>query len=196
MLAILMIISGILLRLMPHLPNFAPIAATALFGGAYLSKRFAILVPLTAMAISDYLLLYVNPFHSPMVHFSHIYPITALFTPSTLAVWGSFILIACIGMWLKEHKNVKNIIVGSLASSVLFFLITNFGFWLTYDIYPKTLSGQIEAYIMALPFFKWTVLGDLFYSGMFFGAYEFALWTAKRFTIQKSVAVSEETTQK
>jgi len=192
MLAVLMIIGGVLLRLTPHIPNFAPIAATALFGGTYLSKRFALVVPLIAMAISDYLLLYIHPFQSPYVDFSHVYPITALFYPSTFAVWGSFILVACIGMWLKNHKNVKNIIFGSLMSSVLFFLITNFGFWLTNDMYPKTFNGQIEAYIMALPFFRWTVMGDLFYTGVFFGAYELAIRTAYRLKTQSALSFNSE----
>ncbi len=189
MLAILLIIGGIILRLTPHMPNFAPIAAMALFGGAYLSKRFAIIVPLIAMAISDYLLLYIHPFQSPIVDFSRIYPLTAMFNGSTPFVWGSFVLVGLIGMWIKKHKNVRSVIFGSLASSALFFLITNFGFWLANDIYPKTVSGQIEAYVMALPFFKWTVLGDLFYTGMFFGAYEVALWTAKRFRTSPAVEI-------
>ena len=66
MIAILLIIGAILLRLVPHMPNFAPIAALGLFGGAYLPKRYAIIVPLIAMVISDYLLLYIHPFASPM----------------------------------------------------------------------------------------------------------------------------------
>ncbi|MGH7203304.1 MAG: DUF6580 family putative transport protein [Candidatus Levyibacteriota bacterium] len=179
MLAIMMIIGGVLLRLLPHMPNFAPIAATALFGGVYLNKRFAIFVPLIAMAVSDYLLLYIHPFQYPMADFSHIYPVTAMFHASTLFVWGSFIISGFIGMQIKKHKSIQNVLVGSLLSSVLFFLITNFGFWLGNDIYPKTFNGQIEAYMMALPFFKWTLLGDLFYTGVFFGAYELALRVTK-----------------
>ncbi len=179
MVAIMMIIGGVLLRLLPHMPNFAPIAATALFGGVYLNKKYAIIMPLIVMAISDYLLLYINPFGNPMMNLSHIYPITALFHASTPYVWGSFVLCGYIGMWIRNHKSIQNIIVGSLLSSVLFFLVTNFGYWLAFDLYPKTLSGQMEAYSMALPFFKWTVLGDLFYTGVFFCSYELATKFAK-----------------
>ncbi|MGI8420223.1 MAG: DUF6580 family putative transport protein [Candidatus Levyibacteriota bacterium] len=180
MLAIMMIIGGVLLRLLPHMPNFAPIAATALFGGVYLNKRFAILVPLVAMAVSDYLLLYIHPFQYPMADFSHIYPLTAMFHASTVFVWGSFIISGFIGMQIKKHKSIQNVLVGSLLSSVLFFLITNFGFWLGNDLYPKTFNGQIEAYVMAVSFFKWTLLGDLFYTGVFFGAYELAIKVTHR----------------
>jgi hypothetical protein len=104
----------------------------------------------------------------------------ALFHASTFAVWGSFILIGFIGMWLRERKSVTNVLAGSLTASVLFFLITNFSFWLSTSLYPKTIEGQMLAYAMALPFFKWTVLGDVFYTGMFFGAYELAHLAAKR----------------
>ncbi len=180
MLVLFMIIGAILLRLVPHMPNFAPIAALGLFGGTYLNKKYAIILPLVAMAISDYLLLYIHPFQSPMIDVSHLYPLTALFHASTFAVWGSLSLSVLIGMWLKNHKNIQNVIFGSLFSSVLFFLITNFGFWLASGLYPKTIDGQITAYIMALPFFKWTLLGDLFYTGVFFGAYELALKAAHR----------------
>lgn len=175
-----MILSSVLLRLVPHVPNFAPIAATALFGGTYLKKRYAIIIPMATLIISDYLLLYINPFQSPMVNLSKVHPLTAMINPSTFYVWGSFVLIGFIGMWLGNHKKAHNVVMGSLASSILFFLITNFGFWLTNSLYPKTLDGQILAYIMALPFFKWTMLGDLFYTGVFFGAYEFALRTAQK----------------
>ena len=186
MLAILMIIGGVLLRLTPHMPNFAPIAATALFGGAYLSKRFALLVPLVAMAISDYLLLYIHPFQSPMVDFGHVYPITALFHATTVYVWGSFVVSGLIGMWLKKHKKPVFILSACLLGSIQFFLITNLGVWAG-GMYSRGIDGLLQSYLMGLPFFRWTVLGDLFYTGVFFGAYEFALWTAYRLKTKKAL---------
>jgi uncharacterized membrane protein len=152
MLAFVMIFGGILLRLLPHLPNFTPIAATALFGGVYLNKKYAFFVPILAMFISDIFL----GFHSTMPY-----------------VYGSFILTGLIGLWLKNHKNTQNIIGATLLSSVLFFLITNFGVWAG-GWYPKTLSGLMQSYVMAIPFFRNTILGDLCYTGVFFGAYELA----------------------
>ena len=175
MLAIFMILASVILRLVPHVPNFAPVAATALFGGTYLKKRYAIVIPMLSLIISDYLLLYINPFGSPMLNFSRVQPLSAMINPSTFYVWGSFVMIGFIGMFLKNHKKAQNVVLGSLVSSVLFFLVTNFGYWLANDMYPKTFDGQMLAYVMALPFFKWTLLGDLFYTGAFFGAYELAL---------------------
>lgn len=179
MLALFMIVGGVLLRLTPHLANFAPISATALFSGAYLSKRFAILVPLIAIAISDYLLLYVNPFGKPLVDFSQIKPVTAMFHATTLYVWGSFVISGLIGIWLKNHKKPSYIVAGSFLASLQFFLITNFGVWAG-GMYSRGLDGLLQSYIMGLPFFKWTLLGDLFYTGVFFGSYELALRTNKR----------------
>jgi hypothetical protein len=88
-------------------------------------------------------------------------------------VYGSFILTGIIGLWLKNHKNAQNIVGATLLSSVLFFLITNFGVWAA-GWYPRTLSGLMQSYMMGLPFFRNTVLGDLCYTGVFFGCYELA----------------------
>lgn len=168
MLALALIVGGVLLRLIPHLPNFAPITATAMFGGAHLSKRWAILLPLAAMAISDYLLLYINPYK---IDLSRVYPLPAMFHSTTFYVWGSFIISGLLGIWLKDHRNIKNPIMVSLLASLQFFIITNFGVWAG-GMYSRGLDGLLESYIMGLPFFKWTLMGDLFYTTVFFGTYE------------------------
>jgi hypothetical protein len=147
---LLVILIAVFMRLLPHLPNFTPIAAMALFGGVYLNKKYAFAIPLAAMFISDIFL----GFHPAMPY-----------------VYGSFILTGAIGLWLKNRKSAKNIICASLISSILFFLITNFGVWAG-GWYPKTLSGLMQSYMMGIPFFKNTVLGDFVYTGMFFGGYE------------------------
>jgi hypothetical protein len=90
-------------------------------------------------------------------------------------VYGSFILTGLVGIWLREHKNFKNIVLATIFSSVLFFIITNFGVWLEGRLYQANMSGLIEAYAMAIPFFRNTIMGDLFYVALFFGSYEFAL---------------------
>jgi hypothetical protein len=158
---LLVILIAVLMRLVPHLPNFTPIAAMALFGGVYLNKKYAFAIPLLAMFISDIFL----GFHATMPY-----------------VYGSFILTGMIGLWLKNHKSAKNLVCASLISSILFFLITNFGVWAG-GWYPKTLSGLLESYIMGIPFFKNTVLGDLCYSGVFFGGYELVLLFTKRLSL-------------
>ncbi|QQG40792.1 MAG: hypothetical protein HYV37_00510 [Candidatus Levyibacteriota bacterium] len=145
---------AVALRLVPHPANFAPIGAMALFGGAYLNKKYALAVPLLAMLVSDFFI----GFHNTMGF-----------------VYASFLLIGILGLWLRRHKNVRNVIGAAFVSSILFFLITNFGVWLVSNIYPKTAAGLIECYVVAIPFFRNTLLGDLFYVGLFFFGYEAVL---------------------
>jgi hypothetical protein len=152
-LAVLLIGFAALSRFIPHPPNFAPIAAMALFGGVYLDKRYAFIVPLLAMVLSDIFL----GFHSTIPY-----------------VYGSFIVTALIGLWLKNHKSVGLIVGASLTSSVLFFIVTNFGVWVS-GVYPQTLGGLAACYVAAIPFFRNTVFGDLLYVGVLFGLYESAL---------------------
>ncbi len=150
----LIIFIGASLRLIPHIPNFAPITAMALFGGAYLNKKYALIVPIAAMVISDIFL---------------------GFNASTPMVYTSFFISGLIGLWLKNHKNLHSVISATLFSSIIFFILTNFNFWYATALYPKTFNGMIDAYVMAIPFFRNTVLGDLFYTGVFFGGYELVL---------------------
>lgn len=142
---------AVMLRLLPHPANVAPIAALALFGGTYLNKRYALVVPLIAMLISDFFL----GFHNTMVF-----------------VYGSFLLTGLIGLWLRKHKSLGTVIASSLISSLLFFIITNFGVWVMGSMYPKTFSGFVLCFTYAIPFFRNTIIGDLLYVGLFFGAYE------------------------
>ena len=149
-----MIFAGAVLRLLPHYPNFTPIAAMALFGGAYVTnKKLSFVIPFAAMILSDLIL----GFHSTM-----------------WAVYLSFALIVVIGFSLREKKRVSNIFLASVSSSVLFFIITNFAVWLTGSMYPMTFTGLGECFAAAIPFFSPTAIGDLFYVGVFFGAFEFA----------------------
>src|SRR5688500_17245914 len=108
-------------RLIPHPPNMASIAAVALFGGAYLSRKWlAFAVPLAALFLSDLIL----GFYSHME-----------------IVYGSFALVACIGLLLRKRRTPFRIACAALASSILFFLITNFGVWFFGSLYPKTAAG-------------------------------------------------------
>ena len=147
-------------RLLPHPPNFAPIAAMALFGGAYLSPRYAILVPLLALFLSD---LFIG-FYSPVV---------------MISVYGSFVLTGALGIWLKKRRNPRNMVLAAVGSSLLFFLITNFAVWAA-GAYARDPSGLLQSYVAGLPFLKNTLAGDLFYTISFFGGYELALKLVKK----------------
>lgn len=153
-------------RLIPHPYNFAPIGAMSIFGAAYFSdKRLSLMLPLVAMFVSDLLvnnLLYAS-FYEGFVWVS----------PGFWAVYGAIALIVVAGWVLLKKVNVKTVIAGSLSASMIFFLVTNFGVWLSSPMYPLNFGGLMSSYAMGIPFFHLTVLGDLFYSGVLFGAFEF-----------------------
>lgn len=142
------------IRFLPHPPNFAPIAAMALFGGAYFNKKvFAFVVPLAALFLTDLLL----GFHNTM-----------------WAVYLSFAIIVVLGIIMLRKKSVIRVMLASISASVLFFILTNFAFWATDTLYPTTLSGLAACYTAAIPFFHNTLVGDLFFTGMLFGLFELA----------------------
>ncbi|HEY5152996.1 MAG TPA: DUF6580 family putative transport protein [Candidatus Saccharimonadales bacterium] len=172
--ALMIIVSAVVMRLVPHIPNFAPITAGALFGASHLPKRYALLIPLLAMAVSDYLLLYISPFSHPIFNFSHIQPPSAMFNSTTLWVWGSFMISGLLGLALRKNPGVLKIGGITLLASIQFYLITNFGVWAA-GAYARDLSGLMASYAAGLPFFQWTIAGDLFYTGSFFGLYALAL---------------------
>ena len=146
------ILAAAALRLVPHPPNFTPIGAMALFSGAYLGRRgaVALVAPLGALFLSDLVLGFYRGM--PTVYFS-------------------VALIVIIG-WMALRR-VSPIRVGgaAIASSVLFFVLTNFGTWLSSGFYPRTLAGLEACYIAAIPFFQNTVAGDLFYAAVLFGGF-------------------------
>lgn len=147
-----LVLAAALTRLMPHPPNMTSIAAIALFGGAYFSNRWLVfLVPLTALFISDMAL---GGFYRGME-----------------VVYLSFALIVCIGLWLQKHRTVFPIAGAALASSVLFFALTNLGVWAFSGMYPVTYAGLVACYTAAIPFFANTLMGDLFYTALLFGGF-------------------------
>jgi hypothetical protein len=149
------VLIGAVARIIPHAPNFAPIGAMALFGGVYMNKKQALTLPILAMIFSDFFLGFDS-------------------LPMRLSVYGSFLLAVFVGFWIKSHKASKNIVLASIFSSILFFIITNFSVWAFGSLYPRSLGGLAQSYILAIPFFRNTIFGDLFYNGVFFGGYGLA----------------------
>lgn len=168
--ALTIIASAVVMRLVPHIPNFAPMTAAALFGAAYLPKRYALLIPLAAAAISDYLLLYISPFSQQVFNFSRIQPLGAMVNGTTAWVWGSFMISGLLGLLLRKNPGVLRIGSVTVLASLQFYLITNFGVWAA-GAYARNLSGLGASYVAGLPFLRWTLLGDLFYAAGFFGIY-------------------------
>ena len=148
----IIILMAALSRLIPHPPNFTPIMAIGLFSGVYFKNRqFAVVVPLLAMMASDLVL----GFHGTMIW-----------------VYSSIVVISLSASSLKPK--MMNLGFASVGSSLFFFLVTNFGVWLTSSFYPKTLTGLGACYTAGLPFLQNAMVGDLMYVGILFGAFELA----------------------
>ena len=141
---------ALLSRFIPHPPNFTPILAIALFGGAiFKNKTIAYSVTLGSMFAAD------------------------LFLGLHESLWAVYLCLALfvfIGTQVKR-KNSKSITLSAISSSVIFFLVTNFSVWAFTTLYTQNFSGLMTSYSMALPFFKWNLLSTLLYSGAMFGAY-------------------------
>ena len=129
-------------RLIPHPYNFTPVLAVGVFSGFYFKQIYlSFFVVVFSMFISDLFL----GFHSTMF-FTYI----------------SLVIAVLIGFYIKRFKFTE-IILSTLASSFCFFIITNFGSWLTLSMYEKNFSGLMQSYMLALPFFHNTLISTFFY---------------------------------
>jgi hypothetical protein len=154
-------------RLVPHPANFAPIGGMALFGAAYFSKRYwAFIIPIVSMWLADLVL--NNVVYSR--YFDHF----IWFYQGCYWTYGAFILIGLVGLVVLKSIKVKNLILASLLASIVFFLLSNFGVWISTNMYPQSFSGLIACYVAGLPFFRNTIISDLVYTGILFGVFEFA----------------------
>jgi hypothetical protein len=124
------------------------------FGGVYFNGKFSPILPLAALLISD---LFLG------------------FYAGIAWVYGSFLLVVAIGLLIQKYKTIPVVFGTTIVSSLLFFLITNFGVWQAGIFYTKNFTGLIECFVAAIPFYRNSVLGDLFYVTVMFGVYEMAL---------------------
>ena len=151
------VLATALFRLLPHWYNFTPVAALALFGGAMFDRKWlGLVVPGLAMLLSDVLI----GFHGTMP-----------------AVYVSFGLTWLLGVWALRRPTAIRIASASVASSVLFFLITNFAVWYGDSFYTQDIQGLLTCYVAGLSFYNGQsfflngLAGDLFFSGLLFGGY-------------------------
>ena len=157
------------------LPNFAPVAALALFAGYYFSSRiFAIMVPILVMLASDLILGTYNPSLMIVVYGMLALPVTfrnvlrrnfnfAAAHPRS-AAWSSLGIFGC-----------------SLFASIAFFLVTNFAVWWQGTWYTADIGGLVQCYVQALPFFRYTLTGDLLFTIVLFGGYALATASIRDF---------------
>ena len=146
-LAITTIIALSLFRLIPHPPNFTPVFAISVFAGIkFKDNLFSYFVPVFAMLVSDAII----GFHSGMI-----------------IIYVAIVLSAFIA---RKFNTINSSV---LSSCILFFLISNFQVWMISSSYSKSLSGILECFTLAIPFFGMTLLSTFFYSYVLFYGYSF-----------------------
>jgi hypothetical protein len=158
MLAYLFVIFAIAARMpfMPHPWNFTPVAAALLYFGARGARR-QLWVPWALLASSDVVLTkFVYSYQFSWDHF---------------VTWAWYAAILLLGTRLRENTNCNWLRVGgaALASSVSFFVVSNFAVWACWNMYPKTLPGLMTCYSAGVPFFRSTVTGDMLFTAVMFG---------------------------
>jgi len=162
--AVALTILSALGRLLPHPPNVTPLGSSSLFAGARLNGWMAYLLPILVMVATD--------------------PLVGGYTRATPVIYLSFLISVWIGRRLRNTDSPLRIGGACLLSSLQFFLLTNLATWMFGAFYAKSLAGLATCYVAALPFFGYTLLGDLFFTAAIFGLY--ALLT-------RTVAQSERT---
>jgi hypothetical protein len=151
-----LIIIGVISRLAPHPANVTAVGALAVFSGSRYSRTKALVITVGSMLVSDVVL----GFHAVM-----------------WATYGSFALSVLFANFFLRKQSIIRIAGITLLSSILFYLVTNFAVWIVPgSMYPKTFTGLMESYIMALPFFRNSLIGDFSYTALFFGSYALVKW--------------------
>ena len=154
-----LIVLGVVGRLLPHPPNFTPMAAIALFAGFIFLKRYiAVIAVVVTMLLTDY--------------FAFGYLSAEWFASKSMwVVYLALLFPVVFKNFLQKKLGLFRVAGAALASSTVFFITTNFAVWAFSPMYEKTLEGLVLCYTMAIPFFQNTVAGDLIWSGVIFGTY-------------------------
>jgi hypothetical protein len=142
------------LNFLPHAWHFTPLAASLLYFGARGSRR-QMWIPLVLLAATDVVL----------TKFIYAYTLSW----DQLIIWAWYGAILLLGTGLRAKSGFWRVLGAALASSVSFFLISNFAAWASFTMYPKTFAGLMMSYAAGIPFFRGTVESDLFFSMAFFG---------------------------
>jgi len=142
-----------------HLPGFSPVFGALLFSGARLRKRDAIWFPVVVLAIGDWILT-TQVFHME-VRWGHAITLVA------------FAAMAWIGGLLRQNLSVVRFAACAVAASTVYFMISNFGVWLAWGVYPHTRDGLVACYVAALPYYRTSSLSTLLGGAVLFGGYEF-----------------------
>lgn len=154
----LVVLFSVLTRFIPHMPNLSPVFGALLFGGAHLKRRDAIWYPLVLLAVSDVVLT------------TFVYRMRVGWEQGI--TWLGFAIVVLIGYWLRDRESVGRVGIAALAGPTAFFVISNFGVWLAWRMYPASWDGLVACYVAAIPFYRTSLFATVVYSALFFGAHE------------------------
>lgn len=161
-----------LLRIIPHPPNFSPVGGLSVYSGAKLKGKTAFILPIFLMLVTDFLLSQIHGYE--------------MFHTTTLFVYGSILINVILGkILLRNTEKLISVVGVTFLASIQFFLVTNLGIWIMQPTYPPTSEGLLQCYLVALPFFQYTLIGDLVFTPILFLSHK-AL--ENKFLIQKSMA--------
>lgn len=166
---IVLMIGAMMVRVLPHPPNVSPMTAICLFSGFAVGVRLlSFLIPILVIYCSDFVI-------NNTISKTFIADSSEIIWWSDFMWWtyASYALIIIIGAMSFEKIKTKNIIRTAIISSLIFFLLTNFGSWISYSFYPKNGTGLLMCYQAGVPFFRTSLLSDIGFSIVLFGAYKF-----------------------
>lgn len=149
----LLIFFAIAVRLFPHAPNMTPITAITFVGSLYLERRWAILLPILALFLSDLLIGFYD-------------------WKIMLSVYGSFALIGLLSLVAAKYRSLLPVGLSVIGASLLFFFITNGAVWAFSPWYEKTISGLLYSYELGLPFLRNMLIGDVLYTTALVAVFE------------------------
>lgn len=157
MLMMLFVLGAVAMRFLPHAWNFTPVVAMLLLAAVWMKPK-QLWIPVVALMASDFAL--------------NIWVYKTSGGLDQYFTWASYLVILGLALVaLKGRVRVPALIGTSVASSTLFFVISNFGVWVTGEMYPHTLAGLMTCYTMGIPFYRNAAIGDLLYVGAFFGLF-------------------------
>jgi hypothetical protein len=169
--AVLILVAGFS-RLLPHMHNFSPILGMSLFGAAFIKRKsLAFIIPISVIMLSDLFLQQV------------VYPDYQLFYEGWYFQYIAYTLVILAGFGIFEKVNFGRVVIGALAAALIFFIVTNFGAWISLPEYTKTPSGLLQAYIAGIPFFRGTLSSSVLFTGLLFTCY----YLIQRFLIAKAI---------
>ena len=166
-------------RVLPHPYNFTPLIAVTLLSSFAISNRMlALVVPLMGFWLSD---LFMNN-----VVYAGYYSNFTIFNSGMIWTYGAIILVGLMGSSFINKISSGKVVLASLSGSTIFYIISNFGVWALSPMYAKSAAGLIQCYSLALPFYGTSLIGDLLYSSLLFGAYQLVFSKNINFLISRS----------